>query len=350
MNNNKKENIIGDLVPEKRSNKMNNLNLEMNKGRKDLRGAWNLLLVMILVLPLAARAQFSVDSYGDQGVNENVAYTSPAASITGSPVGAVTYSLDGPDAALFSINSSNGVVSMVERDYETPLDADGNNLYSVTVVGTDSGSNTSERELDVVVFNDCSASDSPQMFKLSAPDSLGDTQGDTATLRISLIGSGGVPQDGVAVMFVKTSGPASITSPSGTTNASGIYESTVTSPSAGVSEFTAMYDTTGNGTPDTTVTLGSPTAVQFTTDVSSFNTGGHVGIGTESPDSSTVLEVAGSDKGVLIPRVALTGTTDTTTITSPAVSLLVYNTAAVGGLELGFVFWDGSEWKSVCAR
>ena len=308
------------------------------------------LMLSFLLLPLSLMAQFSVDSYGDQGVNENVAYTSPAASITGTPVGAVTYSLNGPDAALFSINSSNGVVSMVERDYETPLDADGNNLYSVTVVGTDSGSNTSERELDVVIFNDCSAGDTPQMFKLSAPDSLGDTLGDTATLRISLIGSGGVPQDGVAVMFVKTSGPASITSPSGTTNASGIYESTVTSPSAGVSEFTAMYDTTGNGTPDTTVTLGSPTAVQFTTDVSSFNTGGHVGIGTETPDSSTVLEVAGTDKGVLIPRVALTGTTDTTTIESPAVSLLIYNTAAVGGLEVGFVFWDGSEWKSVCAR
>ncbi|ARN79109.1 hypothetical protein BST97_14565 [Nonlabens spongiae] len=308
------------------------------------------LMLSLLLLPLSLMAQFSVDSYGDQGVNENVAYTSPAASITGTPVGTVTYSLSGPDASLFTINSSNGVVSMVERDYESPLDTDGNNLYSVTVVGTDSDTNTSERELDVVVFNDCSASDTPQMFKLSAPDSLGDTMGDTATLRISLIGSGGVPQDGVAVMFVKTSGPASITSPSGTTNASGIYESTVTSASAGVSEFTAMYDTTGNGTPDTTVTLGSPTAIQFTTDVSSFNTGGHVGIGTETPDSSTVLEVAGTDKGVLIPRVALTGTADTATITNPAVSLLVYNTAAVGGLEVGFVFWDGSEWKSVCAR
>ncbi|WP_157111561.1 Ig-like domain-containing protein [Nonlabens spongiae] len=308
------------------------------------------LMLSLLLLPLSLMAQFSVDSYGDQGVNENVAYTSPAASITGTPVGTVTYSLSGPDASLFTINSSNGVVSMVERDYESPLDTDGNNLYSVTVVGTDSDTNTSERELDVVVFNDCSASDTPQMFKLSAPDSLGDTMGDTATLRISLIGSGGVPQDGVAVMFVKTSGPASITSPSGTTNASGIYESTVTSASAGVSEFTAMYDTTGNGTPDTTVTLGSPTAIQFTTDVSSFNTGGHVGIGTETPDSSTVLEVAGTDKGVLIPRVALTGTADTATITNPAVTLLVYNTAAVGGLEVGFVFWDGSEWKSVCAR
>ena len=350
MDYSKKENIIGDLVPWKRSDKMNNLNLETSKGRERIHDGWNLLLALILVLPASVSAQFSVDDYGDQGTNENVAYTSPAASITGTPVGSVSYSLAGPDAALFSINSSNGVVSMMERDYETPLDADGNNLYSVRVVGTDSDSNTSERELDVVVFNDCSASDTPQMFKLSAPDSLGDTMGDTATLRMTLLGSGGVPQDGVAVMFVRTSGTAGITSPNGTTNASGIYESTVTAGSAGVSEFTAMYDTTGNGTPDTTVTLGSPTAVQFTTDVNSFNTGGHVGIGTETPDSSTVLEVAGTDKGVLIPRVVLTGTTDTTTIDSPAVSLLVYNTAAVGGLEVGFVFWDGSEWKSVCAR
>lgn len=111
-----------------------------------------------------------------------------------------------------------------------------------------------------------------------------------------------------------------------------------------------MYDSSGDGTPDTTVPLGSPTPIQFTSDISGFATEGMVGIGTETPHPSTVLEVAGTEKGVLIPRVALTGFTDTVTIESPAVSLLVYNTASVGGLEVGFMFWDGSEWKDVCTR
>lgn len=294
---------------------------------------------------------FMIQGYGDQGVNENNAYTSPAANIVGTPVGSVTYSLSGVDASLFTINSSNGVVSMIARDFESPVDDDGNNLYSVDVTATDSDSNSSQTNLNVVVFNDCSSSDSPEMFKLSAPDSLGDTTGSNdATLRITLLGAGGTPRENVAVMFVRTSGTATIASAAGTTNASGIYESTVTNTSTGTSLFTAMYDSSGDGTPDTPVTLGSPTPIQFTSDVSTFNTEGMVGIGTEDPDPSTVLEVAGTEKGVLIPRIALTGTTDTATIASPAVSLLVYNTAAVGGLEVGFVFWNGTEWRSVCAR
>jgi len=323
-------------------------------------GILRALALVLLVLPQSIQAgangaleqaPFELQDYGDQGVDENNGYTSPAASITGSPVGTVTYTITGTDAPLFSINSSNGVVTMVARDYESPLDDDGNNLYSATVTATDSDSNTSEVPFDLVVFNDCSGSDTPEMFKLSAPDALGDTTGSNdARLRITLLGGGGVPLENVAVMFVRTSGTATITSPSGTTGATGIYESDVTASSIGTSLFTAMYDSSGDGTPDTTVTLGSPTPIQFAGDISDFNTDGMVGIGTEDPDASTVLEVAGTEKGVLIPRVSLTGITDQTTIASPAVSLLVYNTSSVGGLEVGFVFWDGSEWKSVCAR
>ena len=46
--------------------------------------------------------------------------------------------------------------------------------------------------------------------------------------------------------------------------------------------------------------------------------------------SSSVLEVESTNKGVLLPRVALTSSQDITTITSPQVSLLVYNTATAG--------------------
>lgn len=49
-----------------------------------------------------------------------------------------------------------------------------------------------------------------------------------------------------------------------------------------------------------------------------------------TPDVSSMLEVRATNKGILIPMVALTGTTDAATITTPATSLMVYNTATSG--------------------
>jgi hypothetical protein len=63
-----------------------------------------------------------------------------------------------------------------------------------------------------------------------------------------------------------------------------------------------------------------------------------------SADPSAMLEVKSTDKGMLIPRVALTGTTDITTISTPATSLLVYNTATAGDVTPGFYYWNGTAW------
>lgn len=76
-------------------------------------------------------------------------------------------------------------------------------------------------------------------------------------------------------------------------------------------------------------------------------------IGTNATiiEPSAALEVESTNKGVLLPRVALTSTTDATTIASPATSLLVYNTATAGtspnDVYPGFYHWDGSKWKSI---
>jgi len=58
-----------------------------------------------------------------------------------------------------------------------------------------------------------------------------------------------------------------------------------------------------------------------------------VGIGTALPDASAQLDITATNKGLLIPRVALTSLTDAVTITAPATGLLVYNTntAVPGG-------------------
>lgn len=61
------------------------------------------------------------------------------------------------------------------------------------------------------------------------------------------------------------------------------------------------------------------------------------------PHSSAMLDISSSNKGVLVPRVALTGLNDVTTIPNPASSLLVYNNSSIT-IPKGYYYWDGV-WK-----
>ena len=76
----------------------------------------------------------------------------------------------------------------------------------------------------------------------------------------------------------------------------------------------------------------------------------NVGINSagSAPDASAGLDVTFTDKGVLIPRVALTATNAAGPITAPATALLVYNTATAGtkprDVYPGFYYWDGNGW------
>ncbi len=69
----------------------------------------------------------------------------------------------------------------------------------------------------------------------------------------------------------------------------------------------------------------------------------------EAPAPSAMLEVKSSNKGLLVPRVALNAETDNSPIASPAVSLMVYNTAVSGsgpdGVRPGYYYWTGSRWS-----
>lgn len=72
-----------------------------------------------------------------------------------------------------------------------------------------------------------------------------------------------------------------------------------------------------------------------------------VGIGTV-PNPSAMLDVSSTSRGLLAPRVALTSSTDATTITNGNVTaLLVYNTATVADVSPGYYYWDGSLWRSL---
>lgn len=72
-----------------------------------------------------------------------------------------------------------------------------------------------------------------------------------------------------------------------------------------------------------------------------------VGIGTTSPDPSTILHLESNSKGFLLPRVALTSQSDAGTIASPATGLIVYNTG-VGGLSPeGIYQWRSGNWNLI---
>ncbi|WBX95542.1 hypothetical protein [Chryseobacterium gambrini] len=74
---------------------------------------------------------------------------------------------------------------------------------------------------------------------------------------------------------------------------------------------------------------------------------GNLGIGTETPNISALLDLTASDKGILIPRVALTSSTDIVTIPNPLTSMLVYNNGSAALTYKGFVFWNGTEWRTI---
>ncbi|MBI3503025.1 MAG: hypothetical protein HY063_14640 [Bacteroidetes bacterium] len=63
-----------------------------------------------------------------------------------------------------------------------------------------------------------------------------------------------------------------------------------------------------------------------------------------TPNSSAGLDVDFTGKGVLVPRVTLTITTSNSPVTSPATSLIVYNTATVNDVTPGYYYWDGAKW------
>lgn len=70
-----------------------------------------------------------------------------------------------------------------------------------------------------------------------------------------------------------------------------------------------------------------------------------------APAASAGLDVDFTNKGLLIPRVALTATNAVGPIAAPATSLFVYNTATAGvspnNVLPGYYYWDGAKWVAL---
>jgi Chaperone of endosialidase/Head domain of trimeric autotransporter adhesin len=65
----------------------------------------------------------------------------------------------------------------------------------------------------------------------------------------------------------------------------------------------------------------------------------NIGIGTQAPNGSAILDVSSTTKGILVPRMT---TAQRTAIANPAQGLLVYDTN-----EKGFAYYDGTAWSSL---
>lgn len=63
----------------------------------------------------------------------------------------------------------------------------------------------------------------------------------------------------------------------------------------------------------------------------------NVGIGTSTPNSSALLDLTSTEKGLLIPRMTAS---DKSAISSPATSLMIYQTDGVAG----FYYYNGLSW------
>lgn len=72
---------------------------------------------------------------------------------------------------------------------------------------------------------------------------------------------------------------------------------------------------------------------------------GQVGIGTQTPDASAVLDVVASDKGFLAPQIALSAAGIWTLTGAATEGMLVYNTTDNATLDPGYYFWDGTVWQ-----
>src|SRR5699024_7697801 len=77
----------------------------------------------------------------------------------------------------------------------------------------------------------------------------------------------------------------------------------------------------------------------------------HVGIGTDMPNASAQLEIVASNRGVLIPQVALESEIDQSTVSAGNVeSLLIWNTSTNKDMIPGYYYWYNNRWQRLVAN
>ena len=84
---------------------------------------------------------------------ENATGTVYQATGTDPEGNALSYTLGGTDAARFDISSTGAVSFKVSPNFEAPADADGNNVYDITVIASDGTQTSAARAVAITVTN-----------------------------------------------------------------------------------------------------------------------------------------------------------------------------------------------------
>ena len=92
-----------------------------------------------------------VSGLADASVAENAPYGPVAPSVAPAPAGSAGWSLEGDDAAVFAVDAVTGALSMAAKDFEAPADADGDNVYEVTVGVVDAAGRAGAVSVEVTV-------------------------------------------------------------------------------------------------------------------------------------------------------------------------------------------------------
>ena len=112
-------------------------------------------------VPEFASASASVD------VDENIATTIYTAQATDADGDTLSYSISGTDSSHFTLDSTSGALAFVSPpDHEQPTDSDGDNVYDLIIIATDSPvGNQAQQSLTVSVKN---LNDNSPQFELSS--------------------------------------------------------------------------------------------------------------------------------------------------------------------------------------
>jgi len=159
--------------------------------------------VTITVTDVTETVTLTIGAIADTTVAENAVFTGSTPAITGTPIGTLTYTLGGTDAADFTINSTTGVISMVARNFESPADANTDNAYEVTIIATDSDGNTASETQTVTVTNVTEAT--PTLSSSSPADDAGLI---AVTSNITLTFSEAVDVESGNIVLYKSDGTA----------------------------------------------------------------------------------------------------------------------------------------------
>ena len=90
---------------------------------------------------------------GTAGAPANIAAALATYAATDLEGETITWDVSGSDAGDFNISASGELTFKAQPDYEAPADANGDNVYEVTVVASDPGRNSDELSVRVTVSN-----------------------------------------------------------------------------------------------------------------------------------------------------------------------------------------------------